>query len=193
MTVCLTFLSVTAGNPTRSTVFGDGSLSESGLHEARAVEGALPPYSLVIRAPSTRCGQAADTLGLESTPEPALRDFDYGKWCGCTVDEVVAADPCGFSAWLTDPDAAPHGGESVRQLCNRAANWLINVQPDTGSMLAVTEPAIIQALLVHALAAPVHAFRHFDVAPLAPISFTSHSDGWNVRFDRVTPPKVVAR
>lgn len=119
MSVRLTFMCATAGDTSRNAVFGDGLLSEHGLREARAVGAALPPYSLAIRAPSTRCGQIADALGLNATLEPALHDFDYGTWRGRTVGEVTAHDPYGYGAWLTDPDAAPHGGESVRQLCRR--------------------------------------------------------------------------
>ncbi|MEV6653106.1 histidine phosphatase family protein [Streptomyces sp. NPDC051219] len=186
MTVHLTFLCATAGDPTRDAVFGSGLLSERALRAAGAAGAALPPYSQAVRAPSARCAQLADALGLESTLEPALRDFDYGKWRGRTVGEVAASDPYGFSAWLTDPDAAPHGGESVCRLCRRTANWLSSLPPDTGHALAITEPAVIRASLVFALSAPARAFWHLDVPPLT-VTFTSRGGGWNVWFNRVTP------
>ncbi|MGW3624002.1 histidine phosphatase family protein [Streptomyces sp. NPDC000880] len=185
MTV-LTFLSAPGGDATRDGVFGGGPASERGLHEAGAVGAALPPYSPAVRAPSTRCAQTADALGLETTLEPALRDIDYGKWRGRTVDEVAATDPHGLSAWLTDPDATPHGGESVRRLCRRTANWLSNVPPDMGSALAITEPAVIRAALVHALSEPTRAFWHLDVPPLSAISLVSRGGRWNVLLDSVT-------
>ncbi|MFC5669034.1 histidine phosphatase family protein [Streptomyces incanus] len=72
--------------------------------------------------------------------------------------DIAAADPYGYSAWLTDPDAAPHGGETVRELCRRVAHWLSALPPDTGPALAIAEPAVVQALLVHALSASVRAF-----------------------------------
>ncbi|MCX4616926.1 histidine phosphatase family protein [Streptomyces mirabilis] len=190
MSVRLTFMCATAGDTSRNAVFGDGLLSEHGLHEARLVGAALPPYSLAIRAPSTRCGQIADALGLNATHEPALRDFDYGTWRGRTVGEVTAYDPYGYGAWLTDPDAAPHGGESVRQLCRRTAGWLSRVPPGTGDALAITEPAIIRAALVHALSAPPTAFWHFDVPPLSAVSLTLRGDHWNVRPGPVIPRGV---
>ncbi|QIY76102.1 histidine phosphatase family protein [Streptomyces sp. RLB1-33] len=186
MSVRLTFMCATAGDTSRNAVFGDGLLSERGLREARIVGATLPPYSLAIRAPSNRCAQVADALGLNATLEPALRDFDYGTWRGRAVGEVTADDPYGYGAWLTDPDAAPHGGESVRQLCRRTANWLSRVPPGTGDALTITEPAIIRAALVHALSAPTTAFWHFDVPPLSTISLTLRGDHWNVRPGPVT-------
>jgi broad specificity phosphatase PhoE len=190
MSVRLTFICAPAGDTTRDAVFGDGLLSKRGLREARIARATLPPYSLAIRAPSTRCAQTADALGLETTLEPALRDFDYGMWRGRTVGEVASDDPYRYAAWLTDPDAAPPGGESVRQLCRRTANWLISVAPDTGRALAITEPAVVRASLVHALSAPATAFWHFDVPPLSAVSLTLRGGRWNVRPRRVTPERA---
>ncbi|MCX4825937.1 histidine phosphatase family protein [Streptomyces sp. NBC_01142] len=182
MKVHLTLLCATAGG----AAFGDGRLSERGLREAGSAGAALRPYSLTIRAPSSRCAQMADALGMEATLEPALRDFDYGEWCGRTVGEVTATDPHGFTAWLTDPDSAPHGGESVRQLCRRTANWLSSLPPDTGRALAITEPAVVRAILVLALSAPARAFWHLDVPPLSALAFTWRGGRWDVRLDRAT-------
>lgn len=190
MSVRLTFMCATAGDTARKAVFGDGLLSERGLRVARAAGATLAPYSLAIRAPSIRCAQTADALGLETTLEPALRDFDYGMWRGRTVGEVAADDPYGYAAWLTDPDAAPHGGESVRQLCRRTANWLSSVPSDTGRTFAITEPAVIRASLVHALSAPATAFWHFDVPPLSAVSLTSRGGRWSVQPVRVTPARA---
>ncbi|MFF1630357.1 histidine phosphatase family protein, partial [Streptomyces sp. NPDC058272] len=190
MSVRLTFMCATAGDTARDAVFGDGPLSERGRREAAADGATLPPYSLAIRAPSARCAQTADALGLETTPESALRDFDYGMWRGRTVGEVAAEDPYRYAAWLTDPDSAPPGGESVRRLCRRTAHWLTSVPPDAGRVLAITEPAIVRAALLHALSAPVTAFWHFDVLPLTAVSLTWNGARWNVRPDRAIPERV---
>ncbi|MEU9289483.1 histidine phosphatase family protein [Streptomyces sp. NPDC048275] len=179
-----------AGDTTTDTVLGDGLLSEGGLREARAARATLPPYSLAIRAPSIRCAETAGALGLETTLEPALRDFDYGMWRGRTVAEVVMDDPYTYSAWLTDPDAAPTGGESVRQLCRRTAHWLSSLPHDTGRTLAITEPAVVRASLVHALSAPARAFWHFDVPPLSPVSLTLRGGRWHVRPGDITPERA---
>ncbi|GGN89532.1 hypothetical protein GCM10011579_084510 [Streptomyces albiflavescens] len=186
MSVSLTFMCAPVGD-TRDAVFGDGLLSEHGLREARAARAALPPYSLAIRAPSIRCAETVGDLGLEATVEPALRDFDYGMWRGRTVGDVVMDDPYTYAAWLTDPDAAPPGGESVRQLCRRTAHWLSSLPHDAGRTLAITEPAVVRAALVHALSAPATAFWHFDVPPLSPVSLTSRGGRWHLRPGHISP------
>ncbi|MBA4864276.1 histidine phosphatase family protein [Streptomyces sp. PSKA54] len=192
MTVRLTFVCAAAGEATMDGDFDDGPLSERGLREADAAGAVLPPYPLVIRAPSIRCAQTADALGLKPTVEPALRDLDYGKWRGFTSDEAAGIDPYGFSLWLTDPDAAPHGGESVHRICERTADWLSRLTPDMGRVLAITQPAVVRAALVHALSMPARAFWHFDVPPLFTVSLASRGGCWNVRPSHITPGRAAS-
>ncbi|MFD4256785.1 histidine phosphatase family protein [Streptomyces sp. NPDC058534] len=97
-------------------------MSRCGPACAGAIGGVLPRCSAVVRAPSPRCARTARALALTAEVEPALRTFDYGKWRDRTAAEVAATDPYGLSTFLTDPDAVPHGGESVRQLCQRISN-----------------------------------------------------------------------
>ncbi|MER5990823.1 histidine phosphatase family protein [Streptomyces viridosporus] len=173
MTICLTLLCAIAGDDTGEAILDDGVLNERGLSEAGATGAVLPRYSVAVRAPSTRCARTAHALALKTTLEPALHDFDYGKWRGRTAAEVAATDPYGFSVWLTDPDAKPHGGETVRQLCQRITRWLNSLPPDTGRALVITEPAVARAALVHALSAPVRAFWHLEVPPLSTVCVAS--------------------
>lgn len=190
MTIRLTFLCAPGGDAT--PFLGDVPLSDRSLCEAGVVGAGLPSHELVVRAPSIRCSQTADAFGVVAASEPALRDLDLGAWCGRTVDDVAATDPDGFAVWLTDPDVAPHEGESVRQLCRRIATWLSNVAPDTGHVLAITEAAVVRAALVHALAAPARAFWHFAAPPLSTVSLTWRGGCWDVRFGHA-PPSVAHR
>ncbi|SOD85169.1 Broad specificity phosphatase PhoE [Streptomyces sp. Ag109_G2-15] len=187
MTIRLTFLCVPGGDATLDPLLGDAPLSERSLLSAGAAGAALPPHELAVRAPSIRCSQTADAVGLAAASEPGLRDLDVGTWCGRTLDEVAATDPDGFTAWFTDPDAAPHEGESVRQLCRRTANWLSGLTPDTGSAVAVTEAAVVRAAIIHALGVPARAFWHLAVPPLSLISFTRRGGCWDVRLGYVPP------
>ncbi|WP_256333674.1 histidine phosphatase family protein [Streptomyces sp. cf386] len=162
-------------------VFGDGALTGRGRREDTATEAVLPPYSLALRAPSARCARAAAALSIAATPENALRDLDYGSWYGRPRKAIMAEDPYGFSAWLTDPDAAPHGGESIARLCRRTAAWLSSLSADTERILTITEAAIIRASLVHVLSAPAHAFWHLSVPPLSAVTLTMRNGCWNAR------------
>ncbi|MFG2264474.1 histidine phosphatase family protein [Streptomyces sp. NPDC048720] len=180
MTIRLTFLSTSGGEPTPGARFGDAPPTERELGEARAARADLPPHTRAVRAPSLRCRLTAEALGLAAADEPALRDLDVGAWQGRTVEEVAATDPHAFTAWLTDPDAAPHGGESVRRFCRRTANWLDAVADEPGHVLAVTGPAVVRAALVHALSVPARAFWRLDVPPLSPVSLTWQRGHWDV-------------
>ncbi|WP_432175632.1 histidine phosphatase family protein [Streptomyces sp. Tue6028] len=186
MTIRLTLVSAPGGDAAVDRLFGDAPLGERGVRGAGAGGAALPRHGMAVRAPSVRCAQTADAFGVVAAVEPALRDLDLGTWCGRTVDDVAAADPDGFSAWLTDPDAAPHGGESVRRLCRRTAHWLNHGAPETGHVVAVTEAAVVRAALVHALALPARAFWHLAVPPLSPVSLTWRGGQWDVRLGHVT-------
>ncbi|MFF4038175.1 histidine phosphatase family protein [Streptomyces sp. NPDC001816] len=187
MTIRLTFLCTPGGDATRDPLLGDVPLSERSLRIAAAAVPALPPHGLAVRAPSIRCSQITDALGLVAVSEPALRDLDLGRWCGRTVDDIAATEPDGFTSWLTDPDAAPHGGESVRRLCRRTADWLSTAAPDSGHTVAITEAAVIRAALIHALAAPARAFWHLAVPPLSAVSLTRQGGCWDIRLADISP------
>ncbi|MFG3656541.1 histidine phosphatase family protein [Streptomyces sp. NPDC047706] len=190
VTVHVTMLCMTGAEGREGPVFGDGALNDRGRGSlaAKATETVLPAYSLALRAPSTRCARAAEALAITARPEIALRDLDYGSWYGRPHKDVVAEDPLGFSAWLTDPDAAPHGGESVGRLCRRTAAWLSSLPTGTGRILAITEAAVVRAALVHALSAPPRAFWHLGVPPLSAVTLTMRDGCWNARPGRMAIP-----
>ncbi|MFJ9736606.1 histidine phosphatase family protein [Streptomyces sp. NPDC101166] len=177
MTIRLTLLCV---RPTHTT-FGPAPLSERDLDGAGASLASLPAHTATLMSPSVASALVATALGLRAAVEPELRDIDYGAWRGRTVAEIVAADPYGYSRWLTDPDAAPHGGETTRRLCERIGDWLSELPPDTARTLAIVEAPVLQAVLVHALAAPLRAFWKLPVPPLRTVHLTCRDGVWNIR------------
>ncbi|MER7757018.1 histidine phosphatase family protein [Kitasatospora sp. NPDC097643] len=183
MTVRVIFISPAIGAALRQARFDDdGPLDEGGLRSAQAAAPALPAADRALVSPSTRCRQTADALGLAAAEEaPALRGCAMGRWRGRTLDEVSAEEPEAVLAWLTDPAAAPHGGESVRQLCARVAEWLDGAAELTGRLLVVAEPDVIRAAALHALGAPEQAFWRLDVPPLSTTELTGRAARWNLR------------
>ena len=183
MSVRLTLLSA-AAPVERDIRFGDTPLDEAALRAARALPASLRTAAVLYVAPSQRCHQTAQALGArEFTEEPALRDLDTGRWEGRSPAEIVAADQAAFAAWMTDPEAAPHGGESVADLCRRVAAWLEGMPDDVGRVVAVVEQAVARAAVLHALAAPVGSFWRVDVPPLAAVRLTGRSGRWNLRLE----------
>jgi broad specificity phosphatase PhoE len=183
MTIRLTLLTPAPGPALRQArIDDDGPLDEDGKRQARVTLPGLPPTTRHLTGPSRRCQQTAAELGLSPTIEPALRELDLGSWRGRTLDELADSQPDSLAAWTTDPAAAPHGGESVNQLCHRTANWLDHLPDDTGRALAVTDPSVACAAVIHALTAPSHAFWRIDIPPLTGVQLTGRAGRWNLRF-----------
>ncbi|MFD8618526.1 histidine phosphatase family protein [Streptomyces sp. NPDC059513] len=164
---------------------GDAPLDRAGERSARAAAAAVPRSDAVLSGPSERCLGTAAALGLAARPEPALTGWDLGRWSGRRLDEVGAAEPAAVAAWMGDPSAAPHGGESLRALVERVGGWLDGVLgTEEGGVLAVAEPAVVRAAVVHALALPPETFWRLDVAPLVLTELSGRSGRVNVRLGR---------
>ncbi|MEI5098249.1 histidine phosphatase family protein [Streptomyces sp. PmtG] len=183
MTVRLTLLCA-AAPAGRDVRVGDVLLDERALRRTRTVAEALPTVAGTrYTAPSQRSRQTAEALNWNNAVvEPALRDLGMGRWGGRTVDELAAGEPEAFAAWLTDPESAPHGGESVADLCGRIAAWLDELPDDTGRVAAVVEQAVARAAVLHALSAPCQSFWRIDVPPLAAVQLTGRAGRWNLRW-----------
>ncbi|MEO3845117.1 histidine phosphatase family protein [Streptomyces sp. B22F1] len=179
---------------------GRRAAERAGAHAAASLRTHTPAYA----APSVRCRQTADALGLAAEPEAELADWDVGRWRGRGLEELAAAEGEAVRAWLTDPAAAPHGGESLLQLRGRVGVWLDGLTGPAGTagpettgdmhrtgsapapapthrVVAVAEPAAVRAAVVHALDLPSAAFWRLDVPPLTRTELTGRAGRWSLR------------
>ncbi|MER7467378.1 histidine phosphatase family protein [Streptomyces sp. NPDC097981] len=108
-----------------------------------------------------------------------LRGPDAGEWAGRTLDEVFAEDPAAVQRWLTDPDYAPPGGESVTALIARVGAALAALA--AGSHRAVVDQAVVRAAVVHALELPAAAFWRLDVRPDTVTTLSGRLGRWNLQ------------
>jgi len=138
-------------------------------------------FDQVFRGPETRCAETATALGLAAVAEPALADLDLGGWRGRTLTDLESADPAGLGAWLTDPAATPHGGESLSGLTDRVASWLTGLPAGRAHLAAVTHPAVVRAAVLHTLGASPSGFWRLDSAPLTQTRLTRHGGRWQLR------------
>lgn len=169
---------------TRAARFPDDeALDEHGTAQAAAAAGALGRVDEVGCGPETRCRETATALGLDPTIEPALADLHVGAWRGRTLSELQREQPAGLQAWLTDPAALPHGGESLRDLQARVGDWLDELRAATGRIVAITHPSVIRASVVHALHTPPESFWRIDVPPLSHTRLSGNGSGneWTLR------------
>jgi broad specificity phosphatase PhoE len=141
---------------------------EMDWHAARGSRaGGFKRVPQLLCAPEARARQTAELFGADMQIVSALRDCDFGRWQGLRIDDLQKAEPEALQAWLTDSTCAPHGGESVAQLCERVADWLETLRTTSGHFVAITHPFVIRAALVQVMQCPAAAFNVIDVEPLS--------------------------
>ncbi|MET7933036.1 histidine phosphatase family protein [Streptomyces sp. NPDC005322] len=168
----------------RQVRFDDAPPDAAAARRAGAAAGALPRHDVMFTAPSQRCRGTAAALELDAAVAPELRDLDVGRWRGRSLDDVGRRTPQEVGEWLADPAVAPHGGESLLELVERVGAWLEAWAGHEGRVLAVAEPAVVRAALVHALALPAQTFWRLDAAPLTATELSGRSGRWNLRCGR---------
>lgn len=164
----------------RGAFSADESLDTRGIRWAEDARARIPRASRALSAPAPSCRQTALALGLDATLEPALADWDLGRWRGRTLDDVAAGDPDAVAAWLTDPAAVPHGGETHLTLLDRISCWLGSV-PDDGHTVAVTHAAVVRAAVLAVLQASPAGFWRIDIAPLTATELRGRPGRWTIR------------
>jgi broad specificity phosphatase PhoE len=181
MTARLELLAHGASSATRGARFPDNEgLEGSTVPALEAMRGRLRSYGCVLTSPSRAAQETAVALGLEARVDIALQDCDYGRWRGLEVADVAAREREEFAVWLSDPAAAPHGGESLAALIERAGVWLSQSLTREGATLAVTHAAVVRATIVSVLGAGSSAFWRIDVAPLSLARLSGHAGRWNL-------------
>ena len=171
---------------TREAAFpADEPLDAKGRTAAVALAGRVAKASCVLTSPAKRATQTAAAMGLRPRTEDALRDCDYGRWAGFSLADIAEAEPEAVARWLADPDAAPHGGESMTALVGRVAGWL-GSGGIKGRTLAVTHAAVMRAAVVHVLGAPVRSFWRLDVVPLSIIELRRNGLQWSLHASQIT-------
>ncbi|HEX4550967.1 histidine phosphatase family protein [Pseudomonas sp.] len=123
--------------------------------------------SHVLCGPELRTRQTAEWFCVTPQVDEALRDCDWGRWHGQAIKDLQLNEAEALQAWINDPHAAPHGGESVMQLGARVAAWLASLQGESGHIVAVTHPFVVRAALMQVVQGL--AFNAIDVEPLAAV------------------------
>lgn len=185
MTNRLTLLCVPATAALRAGRFPAGTADDgldSTQQDSVAALCPLPDaFDRVLCSPARCATDTARALGRLPDVDPVLREVDYGRWAGQSLKDIAEAEPEAASAWLADPDVAPHGGESLNAAIARVAAWAAHHDWSATHTLVVTHASVIRALLLHGLRMPAHAYRQFDIAPLTLTALSVGRDPWRVR------------
>ena len=159
----------------------DEPLDARGREQAAALAAAIPTRSEAVSSPARRCRETAAAAGLDPEIDARLAECDFGGWAGRSLNEVYREDPVAAAQWMTDPEAAPHGGESLATFSARVAGWLDEERRSgDGYRVAITHSGVVKASVVHALGAGLAAFWRIDVSPLSITEMHAHGDNWTV-------------
>ena len=181
MATRLTLISHAATEALRHAAFPlDEPLEEREIAKIATIGWDAPRAQSILSGPERRTQQTAQALRLSAITAIELRDCDYGTWRGREFEELQKNDPESIVAWLTDPLATPHGGESIVNLIDRVGRWM-DGQSDDGHIMAVTHPAVIRSAIVHALNAPAKSFWRIDIAPLSITDLRFNGSAWTLR------------
>jgi broad specificity phosphatase PhoE len=173
----LVLLAHGATSGTREMIFGD----RTELLDAGAVQ---PTGERVVSwgsSPEPACAATARALGGEPVVLDGLRGLDTGRWTGLSLSQVGEAEPAALSSWLTDPIAAPHGGESLAQLVARVGSCCDAHPWSEGRNLVVVTPLVARALATHALGVGAAAIFRIDLAPLGRVGLSRSGGPWRLQ------------
>ncbi len=133
----------------------------------------------VVTSPVLRTVQTAEIiageLGQQPVEDPAFGEMEFGQWDGLSFAEVAERHPAEMKAWFASLDAAPHGGESFRQVEERVLEGLsgmLAAQPGR-TLVLVSHVTPIKVLVGRALGAPLDAVYRMELSP-ASISVVSY-------------------
>ena len=148
----------------------DVPLSTLGERQAKAVsEYILKTYKVDViysspleRACNTVKG-VADELNLSIIKETDLREFDFGKWEGLSLEEIKNNFDNGYGKWAKDPGVyTPHGGETMAHLQARVVEKLkqIGEIEDGKTVLIGSHSSVIRALQCYIQGLPLTKMKN---------------------------------
>ncbi|WP_081237351.1 histidine phosphatase family protein [Streptomyces viridosporus] len=191
MALRVTFVAAAGSSSVLAERFEDDRpLDRAGWDEVqRAAPDLLPLAAADLRycSPAPRSRATGEGLGYAPLVQLALRDCDMGRWRGMTLGEAMAREPEAVDAWLADPRATPHGGESLLDFIRRLGGWLDTRPLEDGcGVVAVAEPSVIRAALVYVLKAPPATYWSIDVRSLSTIGVAGRPGRWSLCLDGVS-------
>ena len=128
----------------------DIPLDEVGRTQAVAVAAAIGSVERVICSSLLRAQETAAAFAAPTHVDDRWIELDYGVFDGCKLSEVPAD---AWSAWRSDPDYAPTGGESMGQLDARVRAACVDALElaRTNNVVVVSHVTPIKAAMAWAL------------------------------------------
>jgi broad specificity phosphatase PhoE len=173
---------------TRTVGFpADEPLESRAVAKIRAIHGHFGVDALASSSPARCALQTATEMGLDAVVDDRLRDQDFGRWKGRSLADVEREERDALFAFMTDPAATPHGGESFANVVERASAWLDDLASTQGKHIAVTHAAFVRAAVLATIGARPEQRSRFDIPPLSCTELRTDGRRWVWRAQTVIP------
>lgn len=151
----------------------DLPLSPQGETEAACAATALAdvPLHAIYTSDLTRSKQTARTIAaphrLSQTVDAGLRERHFGTWEGALPAHLNTQHPSALARLWNDPDFAPPGGETARELTDRVLSAMARLTAcHAGKTVAVVaHGGSIRAVLAHHLGAGITNALRMEIWP----------------------------
>lgn len=149
----------------------DFGLSPAGLEHAGQIALALAgvDYDAVVASPRRRAQETAEPLAaarsLDVVTDEDLREIDFGDFEGRRYEEIEAAEPVLYRAWMEAPTTVRFpNGESYDDVCARALAAFERIRAAYACAVIVTHGGVIRAGLAEWLGMPGEMIFRLDQA-----------------------------
>ena len=167
----------------------ESPLNDAGVKQAQAIAERLrdEEFAVCLTSDLRRVLDTAKPIvagrDIRAIKSKRLREKDFGDIEGKTFAEVERESPELFRRlFADDPDFAPPGGESDRQLIERVAAEVDALTesgdiPDGANILVVAHGGTIRALITHLMGLPPETLWRFLISNAGLSTLTAHDDG----------------
>ena len=157
----------------------DPDLTPDGIEMAQAFAAAYhsTPWTAIFCSPMQRTMATAkplcERLGMQLELREGLKEINYGKWEGQSVETVSHDYHDDYIRWLADPAwYPPTGGELAVAIASRAIQVIEEIKQrySSGNVLIVSHKATIRIMLCSLLGIDVGRFRYRLGCPVGSVS-----------------------
>ena len=142
----------------------DPGLDELGRAQAAALAPVVAGAARVVCSPLRRTRETADALGLPVEVDERWIELDYGVLDGTPLRDIPTDL---WSQWVSDPDFAPEGGESIAALGRRVRSACDDLAAEAAEqdVVVVTHVSPVKAAVGWALGVGDEVAWRMFVAP----------------------------
>lgn len=166
----------------------DSILTEFGHKQAEALAGAMKDITFhsVYSSPLKRAFDTAETIvnghhDLEITPIDEFKELDCGEFEDMLISEIKESKWAEWNEFLSSPNVAPKGGESMNQLfirVGKALQMILANAAEDDNILIVSHAGVVRMSMAHLMNVQVASAVNFGLSNASIALFINKYDRW---------------